>query len=66
MAPHECESYMRMALAAKLFDLGKLSSGQAAEIAGLSRSEFISQLSHFKVEAIQWCPDAFDNELENA
>lgn len=39
----------RMMLAAKLYDLGKLSSGEAAQFAGRGRVEFLFELKNFGV-----------------
>lgn len=35
--------------AVKLYELGRLSSGRAAELAGLTRVEFLQSLGRFKV-----------------
>lgn len=35
--------------AVKLYELGRLSSGRAAELAGMSRVEFLSNLVHYQV-----------------
>jgi predicted HTH domain antitoxin len=40
---------MRILSAVKLFELGRLSSGCAAELAGMSRIEFLATLPHYKV-----------------
>ena len=40
---------LRMLAAVKLYELGRLSSGRAAELAGLSRVEFLSSLGRYKV-----------------
>ncbi len=44
--------------AVKLYELGRLASGRAAELAGISRVEFLLSLSRFQV-----CP--FEAELED-
>jgi predicted HTH domain antitoxin len=44
---------MRLAAAVKWYELGMLSQGRAAEIAGLSRQEFIESLARFKVSPFQ-------------
>jgi predicted HTH domain antitoxin len=44
---------MRLAAAVKWYELGKLSQDKAAELAGLSRVEFIDALARFKVSPIQ-------------
>lgn len=40
---------MRMLAAVKLFELGRLSSGRAAELAGMSRVEFLISLKRYRV-----------------
>ena len=60
------ERDLKMALASKLFELGRLSSGHAAELAGISRVEFLRELSRFKVNALDWDAAEFSQEVENA
>ena len=40
---------IRMLAAVKLFEMGRLSSGRASDLAGLSRVEFLLNLSRYKV-----------------
>jgi predicted HTH domain antitoxin len=40
---------LRLLAAIKLFELGRLSSGRASELAGMSRVEFLLTLGHYKV-----------------
>jgi predicted HTH domain antitoxin len=40
---------LRMLAAVKLFEMGRLSSGRAAELAGMSRVEFLLSLGRYKV-----------------
>lgn len=40
---------MRVLAAVKLYEMGRLSSGRAAELAGMSRVEFLLSLSRYKV-----------------
>jgi predicted HTH domain antitoxin len=42
---------MRMLAAVKLYEMGRLSSGRAAELAGMSRVEFLLSLNRYKVFA---------------
>ena len=49
---------LRMLAAVKLYELGRLSSGRAAELAGMARVEFLLALGRYKV-----CP--FEHELHD-
>jgi predicted HTH domain antitoxin len=40
---------LRTLAAVKLYELGRLSSGRAAELAGMSRVEFLLSLGRYKV-----------------
>jgi predicted HTH domain antitoxin len=40
---------LRVLAAVKLYELGRLSSGRAAELAGMSRVEFLLALGRYKV-----------------
>ena len=52
---------LRMLAAVKLFEMGRLSSGRAAELAGMSRVEFLLSLNRYKVFPLA----AELNDLEN-
>lgn len=60
----DAESFAREILvlaAVKLYEIGRLSSGRAAELAGMSRVEFLLSLNRYKV-----FPFAAElNDLEN-
>lgn len=49
----ELADEMRLAAAVKWYELGKISQGRAAQLAGLSRLEFISALGRFGVSPFQ-------------
>ena len=40
---------IRMLAAVKLYEMGRLSSGRASELAGMSRVEFLLSLNRYKV-----------------
>ena len=65
-SPDEFVNEMRIAAAVKWYELGRVSQGKAAEIAGLSRSAFIDALSKFKVSPIQITAAELRREIENA
>jgi Uncharacterised protein family (UPF0175) len=56
------EREARMALAAKLFELGRLTSGQAAQLAGIPRVTFLLNCPAFGVPSVKW--DAMEIEAE--
>jgi len=45
----ELGATLRMAASVKLFEMGKLSSGAAAKLAGVPRTYFLSQLADYGV-----------------
>lgn len=63
---NEFEQEARMAMAVKLFELGRLTSGQAAQLAGLARVEFIMSLHQYGVSPIQITPEELAEDFANA
>ena len=55
-----------MLLATKLYEQGKLSLGQAAELAGYSKSTFMELLSRYKVPIFDYDPNELANDIKNA
>jgi predicted HTH domain antitoxin len=49
LAPEDAGATLRLAAAVKLYELGRLSSGAAASLAGLPRTVFLSRLSEYGV-----------------
>jgi len=52
--PESFANEMRLAAAAKWYELGLLSQARAARVAGLSRAEFIDALARFGVTPFQY------------
>lgn len=48
------EDEARMALAMKLFEMGRLTSGQAAQLAGVSRVAFLLSCPAWNVPTVLW------------
>ena len=53
-------------LAVKLFELGKLTSGKAAELAGMPRATFLYTLARYNVPAINLQAEEIEQEIEAA
>src|SRR5262249_45526993 len=49
--PDQVAAEVRLAAAVKLFELGRLSSGAAADLAGIQRVEFLTRLGDYGVSA---------------
>lgn len=56
----------KLLLAAKLYEMGKISSGQAARLAGKSRVEFLFSLSRLGVSMSNLREEDLENELNFA
>ncbi len=61
--PESFVNEMRLAAAIKWYEAGMISQSKGAEIAGVSRQDFIDALSRFKVSPFQETPDQLSKEL---
>jgi predicted HTH domain antitoxin len=57
---------LRMLAAVKLLEMGRLSSGRAAELAGMPRVEFLLNLSRYKVFPFAAELDDLENEHDQS
>lgn len=58
----EAGELLRMAAAVKLFELGRLSSGAAASLAGVPRTVFLTRLADYGVDAFRLTEEELQRE----
>ena len=66
VAPEEAGGALRMAAAVKLFELGQLSSGAAARLAGVPRVVFLSRLADYDVDTFRLTEEQLQRETRLA
>jgi len=64
MTKEEMEQHLRLMAALKMFELGKVSSGKAAELAGMSRAEFFETCGRYHVSIFNYPPEELEQELK--
>jgi len=57
---------MKLLAAIKLFELGRLSSGRAAQLAGMSRVAFLMTLGCYQVSPFALTAAELEQDIENA
>jgi predicted HTH domain antitoxin len=64
--PSAAAAEIRLLAAMKLYELGRISSGSAATLAGVTRVEFLARLAEYGVSPFQLTPAELDQDLESA
>lgn len=62
-SPSEFEATARMAMAAKLYEIGRVTSGQAANLAGVGRGDFLLRCPQFNVASVVWDDEELAREF---
>lgn len=60
------ESEIAMIMAARLYELGKLSLGQASDVAGLSKRTFVELLGKYGVSVFNYPASDISRDVANA
>lgn len=63
LSPEAFTHEAKFALAVKLFELGRLTSGQAAKLAGVSRVQFLLESSRFGAASVAWDEEELEAEF---
>jgi predicted HTH domain antitoxin len=59
----ELDHHLRLMAALKMFELGQISSGKAAQLAGISRVDFLQTCGRYRVSIFNYPPEELEKEL---
>lgn len=62
----QTDEELRLLIAAKLYENGTLTSGQAAELAGLSKRAFIEAIGNYNVSVFSGLVADLEADIQNA
>jgi len=63
LSPDKFEQEAKFALAVKLYEMGRLTSGQAARLAGVSRVAFLLDCQRYGASSVDWDNTEIDAEF---
>lgn len=64
--PENFEAEAKLLLAVKLYELDRISTGMAAQLAGMERVAFMFELAKFNLSPIGVDPDELEGDFANA
>jgi len=53
-------------VAAKLYEMGRVTSGRAADMAGMDRVPFLNELGRHRISVVNYSPEELTREIEEA
>jgi predicted HTH domain antitoxin len=59
----EIDHHLRLMAALKMFELGQISSGKAAELVGMTRVDFLHTCGRYRVSIFNYPPDEAEAEI---
>ena len=65
-SPETAGKELRLAAAMKLYEIGRLTSGGAAELAGVARVEFLAKLRDYGIPTFRLTDDELREDVERA
>ncbi|HHT9137883.1 MAG TPA: UPF0175 family protein [Candidatus Wunengus sp. YC60] len=66
LSPENFEQEAKIALAVKLYEMGRLTSGQAASLAGISRVSFLLSCKRYGSASVEWDQEELEAEFSEA
>ena len=63
LPPNLSSDEARLLLAIKLYEVGKLTLGQAAKLAGFSKRAFMEMLGQYNVPVFNYSPEELEQEI---
>jgi len=65
-SPEEFERQIKFLVAARMYEMGRVSSGRAAELAGVSRAAFLEDLGRCRISVFNYPLSELDREIGQA
>ena len=65
LSPETFEQEAKIALAVKLYEMGRLTSGQAAALVGMPRVAFLLSCPRYGAATVQWDKEELEDEFSD-
>jgi predicted HTH domain antitoxin len=61
----ELDHHLRLMAALKMFELGQISTGKAAELVGISRVDFLQTCGRYRISVFNYSSDEAEEEIRS-